>query len=353
MSTPLKPSRIKKTGMPPGSLIYVGDAEVKPVRITIIRYNDNHFEETVLTSSDNLQAWISNDYNVWINIDGVHDVKQIEQIGHIFELDPLSLEDILNTQTRPKYDEYDDYIFCIIKDLYVENGDLMAEQLSFVMKDRLLITFQEEEGDVFDGVRNRLRTGATKIRTRGSDYLMYALLDAIVDNYFVICEWFDKSIDELEERLYLVTGKSELAEIMDNKNEFNNLKRVMLPGREVVYAFYKSENSLIKRKTKLFIRDLMDHVVHIVETLDQSWDKVNGLIHIYLSGTNQTMNNIMKTLTIISTVFMCLSLIAGIYGMNFKHMPELEWRYGYFIVLGLMFGLAAVLLYFFRRKNWL
>lgn len=353
MSTPLKPSRIQKTGMEPGSLVYVGDANIKPIRITVFRYNDKLCEEHHIQNVEALSEWKNHEDIIWINIDGVHDVALIERMGQIFELDSLSLEDMLNTHTRPKFDEYEGYVFCVIKDVFVENDALLAEQMSFVLKDKLLISFQEEEGDVFEPIRNRLRTGSSRARMRGADYLMYSLLDAIVDNYFVICEWFDKSIDELEERLYTQSGKPELAEIIDTKHEFNNLKRVMLPGREVVYAFYKTENPLVKKRTQVFIRDMMDHTVHIVETLDQSWDKVNGLMHIYLSGTNHTMNNIMKTLTIISTIFMCLSLIAGIYGMNFRHIPELEWRYGYFIILGGMGLLSLILLLFFRRKRWL
>lgn len=351
--SPGNPVPGKKTGLPPGSLVYIGKPGTGPIKISVMQYNESECIELVANNTADLKNYISSNHNTWINIDGVYDVSVVESIGSILQLDPLSLEDIVNTHTRPKLDEYENYIFCVLKDLYVEEHQILKEQLSFVLKDQLLLTFQEEEGDVFDNVRNRIRTASTKIRTRGTDYLMYALIDAIVDNYFVITDWFDKELDQLEEGLYKSTDKSQLVEIQKTHAMFNIMKRAVIPAREVIFSFYKSENNLIKKKTHLFIRDLMDHIVHICESIDQARDKANGLMSIYISGTNQAMNNIMKTLTIISTVFMVLSLIAGIYGMNFRNMPELEWQYGYFAVLGLM-GLVSVgLLLFFHKKKWL
>ncbi len=352
--TPGTPIPGKKTGLPPGTLIYIGKKATSPISISVIQYKEDECFEYKIQQIDELKNINhSETYITWININGIYDIGLIQEIGILFQLDPLTLEDIVNTQTRPKLDEYENYIFCVIKDLYIENEQLEKEQLSFVLKERLLITFQEEAGDVFENVRNRIRTASTKIRTRGADYLMYALIDAIVDNYFVITDWFDKELDQLEEKLYQSTEKSLLSEIQQSHATFNVMKRVVVPAREVIFAFYKSENNLIKKKTHLFIRDLMDHIVHISESLDQARDKTNGLMSIYISGTNQAMNNIMKTLTIISTVFMALSLIAGIYGMNFNHMPELEWEYGYYATLGLMVLISVGLLIFFRKKKWL
>lgn len=351
--SPGNPTPGKKTGLPPGSLVYVGKPSNKPVKISIIQYNEQEYKEFTLQTVSEIKHCVCYTHNTWINIDGVYDVSVIEAIGNIFQLDPLSLEDIVNTQTRPKLDEYEDYIFCVLKDLYVEEEKIMKEQLSFVLKDRLLLTFQEEEGDVFDNVRNRIRTASTKIRTRGTDYLMYALIDAIVDNYFVITDWFDKELDLLEEELYKTTSKTQLADIQQTHATFNTMRRVIIPAREVIFSFYKSENSLIKKKTHLFIRDLMDHITHITESIEQAREKSNGLMNIYISGTNQNMNNIMKTLTIVSTIFMALSFIAGIYGMNFENMPELKWKYGYFAVLGLMGFISVGLLLFFHKKKWL
>lgn len=343
----------KKTGLPPGSLVYIGKQSTKPIKITVMQYDENKCIEVVVDNIAELKNYVNSTENTWINIDGIYDVTVIEMVGNIFQLDALSLEDIVNTHTRPKLNEYEDYIFCVLKDLYVEDHQIFREQLSFILKDRLLITFQEEEGDVFDSVRNRIRTASTKIRSRDTDYLMYALIDAIVDNYFVITDWFDKELDLIEEELYKKTDESQLAEIQKIHAMFNVLKRAVIPAREIIFLFYKSENNLIKKKTHVFIRDLIDHIVHICESIDQAHDKSNGLMSIYISGTNQAMNNIMKTLTIISTIFMTLSLIAGIYGMNFKNMPELEWHYGYFTILGIMGIVSVGLLLFFKKKKWL
>ena len=351
--SPGNPIPGKKTGLPPGSLVHIGKPGSGPVKITVMQYNESECIELAVQQISELTNFINSTHITWINIDGVYDVSLVEAVGTLFKLDALSLEDIVNTHTRPKLDEYEDYIFCVLKDLYVEEHQIFREQLSFVLKDRLLLTFQEEEGDVFDNVRNRIRTESTKIRTRGADYLMYALIDAIVDNYFVITDWFDKELDLLEEELYKSTEKTQLAEIQHTHTTFNVMKRAVVPAREVIFSFYKSENNLIKKKTHLFIRDLMDHIIHISESIDQARDKSNGLMSIYISGTNQAMNNIMKTLTIISTIFMALSLIAGIYGMNFHNMPELEWQYGYFAVLGLMGLISVGLLFFFHKKKWL
>lgn len=351
--SPENPLPGKKTGLPPGSLVYIGKQRSKPIKITVMQYNESNCIEVVVENIADLKNYVNSTENTWINIDGIYDVSVIERVGSIFELDTLSLEDILNTHTRPKLHEYENYIFCVLKDLYVEDHQIFTEQLSFILKDRLLLTFQEEEGDVFDNVRNRIRTASTKIRSRGTDYLMYALIDTIVDNYFVITDWFDKELDLIEEKLYKKTDESQLAEIQKIHAIFNVLKRAVIPAREVIFSFYKSENNLIKKKTHVFIHDLIDHIVHICESINQARDKSNGLMSIYISGTNQAMNKIMKTLTIISTVFMVLSLIAGIYGMNFKNMPELEWHYGYFTILAVMGIVSAGLLLFFKKKKWL
>ena len=345
-------SHIKK-GQAPGTLVYVGEGSSASIKIHLIQFNENEFKESFPENIEDLKKLIDTTYNNWINIDGVHDIKIVEEIGVFFSLENLALEDIANTHTRPKLDTYDDYTICIIKDLYIHQETILAEQISFILKEKILITFQEEAGDVFDAVRNRIRSQHNKIRQRGTDYLAYALIDAIVDNYFIITDHFDKQLDILEEELYRTTYKDQLKKIQHSKNNFSILKRAALPLREVVFSMYKSEELIFKKKTRIFIRDLVDHITHINENIEQSKDRVNGLMSIYLSGTSEIMNNIMKTLTIVSTIFMALSLIAGIYGMNFKYMPETEWRYGYFVVVSTMFILAVILFVFFRRKKWL
>jgi magnesium transporter len=275
-------------------------------------------------------------------------------------LENLTLEDIVNTESRPKFEEFENYIFIILKDLHCpEEGDFGMEQISMVIKDNMLITFQEEPGDVFDGVRGRIKAGTSKIRIRGIDYLAYALMDAIIDNYIVVTETFDHYLDGLEDLLYATTHRRQLIKIKDAKKHYNTLKRVVHPMKDVVYNMYRTEHRLITKRTHIYTRDLYDHVTSIDDTIIQSRDKVYGLMGIYQSGTNNIMNSIMKTLTIVSAIFMALSLIAGIYGMNFDpekspyNMPELHWLYGYPFALGLMAITAIGLIIYFRFRKWL
>lgn len=341
-------------GLPPGTLVHVGERKVEFMKVSVLQYKEDTYKEFEADCMETLTDKLERGWLTWINVDGVHDAKVIEQIGALFQLDNLALEDIMNTSSRAKYEEFDGYIFMVVKDLYcTDDKNIHSEQISFILKDNLLITFQEEEGDVFNNVRSRIRMGSTKIRARGVDYLAYALIDAIIDNFFIVTEIFDRDLDVMEERLTVRSHKSQVQEIQGMKRRFNVLRRAILPMREVVYSMYKTENAAIRKRTHIYLRDLYDHTTQVSDTLEQCRDKVSGLMSIYLSGTNTIMNNIMKTLTIVSTIFMALSLIAGIYGMNFKHMPETEWYYGYFFTLGAMAVVALLLFLYFRRKKWL
>jgi magnesium transporter len=346
-------NRIQKTWMPPGSLVYIGAERTGKARITAIRYREDSYFEEELKDLANLADSIKNGWVNWINIDGIHDVKLIEELGKLFTLDPLSLEDLLNTHSRPKFEEFEDYVFMIIKDLNEANRGIREEQISFVLKENMLITMQEVQGDAFDTVRNRIRHATTKIRTRGPDYLLFALIDAIVDDYFVATDHFELHLEKLEEKLIGRSDKRQVAEIQNAKREFYRIKSIIAPMREAVYSLNKSENTLIRKKTRIFLRDLHDHVIQLSENLEKSREIVTGLMGIYMSGVNNGLNIVMKTLTVISCIFMALSLIAGIYGMNFQHMPELSWRYSYFVTLGFMACLTIFLIIFFRRKKWL
>jgi len=349
-----------KSGLPPGSLVYVGDEKNSPMSIAAIQYKEDKILEIKVNTVEELVSQLQKGYNTWINIDGVHDSRIINDVGRAFGLENLSLEDIMNTNGRPKFEEFENYIYIILKDLYCPDEEYFGqEQISMIIKDNLLITFQEEPGDVFDGVRGRLRAGTSRIRTRGVDYLAYSLMDAIIDNYFVVVETYDHFLDNLEDLLYATTHRRQLTKIKEAKKHFGSLKRTVHPMKEMVYNMYRTEHHLFAKKTHIYIRDLYDHITNIQDTLDQSRDKVYGLMSIYQSGTNNIMNNIVKTLTIVSTVFMALSLIAGIYGMNFNpqsspyNMPELNWMYGYPAALGLMLVVSLILLLYFRFKKWL
>ena len=343
-----------KKGEPPGTLIYVGDKKNNITSITAIQYKEDKVLEYSATTIDELKSKLQPGFTTWINIDGIHDSRVINDAGAAFELENLSLEDIMNTTGRPKFEEFEGYIYIVIKDLHCpKESDFGLEQMSIIIKDDLLITFQEEKGDVFDGVRSRIRGGTSKVRSRGVDYLAYSLMDAVIDNYFVVAESFDHYLDNLEDLLYATTHRRQLTKIKEAKKHFNTLKRTIHPMKEMVYNLYRTEHKLIAKRTHIYIRDIYDHITNIEDTLDQSRDKVYGLMGIYQSGTNNTMNNIVKTLTIVSTIFMALSLIAGIYGMNFKHMPELEWQFGYFGALGVMAIVAIGLIIYFRFKKWI
>jgi magnesium transporter len=343
-----------KIGKPPGALIYVGEEKKEGLSISVIQYKEDKAVEFTATSVESLKEQLQPGFSTWINIDGVHDSRVVNDLGVLFHLENLSLEDIMNTNARPKFEEFEEYVYVVIKDLHCPNEvDFGLEQISMILKDNLLITFQEEPGDVFDGVRGRLRGGTSKIRTRGIDYLAYSLMDAIIDNYFIVVESFDHYLDNLEDLLYATTHRRQLTKIKEAKKHFNTLKRTVHPMKEMVYNMYRTEHRLFAKKTHIYIRDLYDHITNIEDTLDQSRDKVYGLMGIYQSGTNNIMNNIVKTLTIVSTIFMASTLIAGIYGMNFKHMPELDWEYGYYYSLGAMAVISILLIIYFRFKKWL
>jgi magnesium transporter len=349
-----------KTGLPPGTLTYVGDEKKELLSISVIQYREDKVIEFNAQSVAELTSQLQPGLSTWINIDGVHDSRVVNDLGQAFQLENLSLEDIMSTNGRPKFEEFEDYVYIILKDLHCPNeDDFGLEQISMILKENLLLTFQEEPGDVFDGVRGRLRGGTSKIRARGVDYLAYALMDAVIDNYFVVVESFDHYLDNLEDLLYATTHRRQLNRIKEAKKHFNTLKRTVHPMKEMVYNMYRTEHKLFTKKTHIYIRDLYDHITSIEDTIAQSRDKVYGLMGIYQSGTNNIMNNIVKTLTIVSTVFMASSLIAGIYGMNFNplsspyNMPELNWMYGYPFALGLMAVVSIGLLIYFRFKKWL
>jgi magnesium transporter len=349
-----------KTGEPPRNPDEITEKKDTEPLISCIQYRDDKFLEFHVSTVAELQVQLQSGFYTWINIDGIHETKLINDIGHLFGLENLSIEDIVNTSGRPKFEEFDDYIYCVIKDLYCPKGDDFGlEQISMIIKESVLLTFQEEPGDVFDGVRSRLRNGTSKIRSRGTDYLAYSLMDAVIDNYFIVVESFDHYLDNLEDLLYATTHRRQLNKIKEAKKHFNTLKRTVHPMKEMVYNMYRAEHKFITKKTHIYIRDLYDHITSIEDTIDQSRDKVYGLMGIYQSGTNNLMNSIVKTLTIVSTIFMALSLIAGIYGMNFDpdkspyNMPELDWVYGYPFALALMVITSIGLIIYFRFKKWI
>jgi len=345
----------KKAGMSPGTLVHIGEKKAEQVKIQVFDYDEGYFEERELDTIEECFPYRLKPTVTWINIDGIHEVDTIEKIGKAFDLHPLIMEDILNTQQRPKLDEFEDYLFITLRMLIYDDTEknLKTEQVSLVLGQNYLISFQEMEGDVFDPVRERIRKGKGRIRKMGHDYLAYALIDAIVDNYFVVLEKIGEDIESLEEEVVSDPGTETVQKIHQLKRELIFLRKAVWPLREVIGVLDRGESKLFQEKTAVFLRDVYDHTIQVIDTIETFRDMVSGMLDIYLSSVSNRMNEVMKVLTIIATIFIPLTFIAGIYGMNFKFMPELESKWGYPLVLAVMLGLGVIMLWLFRRKKWL
>ena len=345
----------KKIGLDPGSLIYVGDKEKQPITITLFDYKSDHFIEKNILSVEDLLAYKQSETTSWINIDGVHEVEILEKIGKHFDIHPLTLEDILNTNQRPKLDEYPNYLYIVLRMFFLDEKDksLKNEQVSLILTKSFVITFLEDIGDVFDPVRERIRKSATRLRELGTDYLAYALIDSIVDSYFHILEKIGEDVEGLEDNLVLQPNKNDLQAIHLLRREMILLRRAIWPLREVVSAMQRNENEFIEEKTRIYLRDVYDHTIQVIDTIESYREMVVGMLDTYLSSTSNKLNEVMKVLTVISTLFIPLTFLAGVYGMNFKFFPELgyEWMYpwGFWsITLLVVIGMAV----FFKRKKW-
>jgi len=347
--------RSHKAGLPPGTLVHVGERKAEKVKIRILDYDEAQFEEKEAKTIEESFPFKDKPTVTWINIDGLHEVEIIEKLGSHFGLHPLLLEDILNTDQRPKMEDYGDYIFVVLKMLYSgENKDgIEAEQVSLILGSNFVISLQEREGDVFDPVRDRIRKSKGRIRKTGSDYLAYALLDAIVDNYFLILENVGEKIEETEEQLATNPNPETLQLIHALKKEMIFLRKSIWPLREMVSGLERCESSLIHESTGAYLRDVYDHTIQIIDTVESYRDMISGMLDIYLSSISNKMNEVMKVLTIFASIFIPLTFVAGIYGMNFEFMPELGWHWGYFALLGFMAFVGVSLVVYFKRKRWL
>jgi len=342
--------------MPPGTLVYTGErTRDDKVTLSVFDYDANHLNEIPFDSVDACLSRCETPTVTWINVEGLHDVGVIERIGKGYGIHPLALEDVLTTQERPKIEDYDDRIFLVVQMLSWDDGSqsIATEQVSFVLGPHFLITFQEPAGDVFDPVRKRLREGRGRMRRLGPDYLLYALLDSIVDSYFTILERLDDRIESLETELTDIPGPTTVHAIHSLRREMILLRRNVWPLREVLGGLDRGDSTLVQAETRLFLRDVRDHSIQVIETVETFRDLLTGMLDIYLSTLNYRMNAVMKVLTIIATIFIPLSFVTGIYGMNFEHMPELHWRWGYPAALAGMFGVGGVMLWVFHRRDWL
>jgi magnesium transporter len=346
--------RSRKTGLEPGSLVHVGERKIEKAKITLLDYDEEHIEERDVKNIEECFAFKETASVTWINIAGLHEVEIIEKLGGRFGLHPLILEDILNTGQRPKMEDGGDYIYLVLKTLSANGGaEEKVEQVSLVLGPNFVITFLESDNPIFDPVKERIRKSKGRIRKMASDYLAYALLDTVVDNYFAILEKLGETIDLLEVELLSNPRTATLQQIHRLKREMIYLRKSVWPLREVISGLQRAESPLIKETTGMFLKDLYDHTIQVIDTVETFRDMLSGMLDTYLSSLSNRMNEVMKVLTIIATIFIPLTFLAGIYGMNFKFMPELEWRWGYFLVWGVMIVVGVALAAYFKRKKWL
>ena len=349
-------NRIDKSGMPPGSVIFTGNRKVDNTNFHFIRYNEKEIDSDFFDQElpVELKEPVSDKIN-WYDIRGVHDTAMIESIGTQFKIHTLVLEDIADTTQRPKFDEYDNGIFIIAKALKfnIEKCEVQTEQVAIFVGENTVFSFQEDEDDLFVGVRNRVNSGRGKIRSRGADYLAYALLDNIVDNYFIVLDKIEEEIEKLEIEIIQSPRNDSKAKNHNLKREMLTLRKAVQPLREAISKFAKSESIVVDERTGIYLRDLYDHTIQVMDMVETYRDVLTGLQDLYLSEISFKMNQVMQVLTVISTIFIPLSFLTGMYGMNFENMPELKSDYGYFVLLAFMATIVIGLLIYFRKNKWI
>ena len=344
-----------KAGLPPGALLHVGERKAEEVTITIMDYDQMAFQEKAVSAIEECFRFKDTSTVTWININGLHEVSVIEKIGKHFGIHPLIQEDILHTGQRPKMEDFDTYILIILKMLRYDDeaSTVRTEQMSIILGSNFVISFQEVAGDVFNPLRDRIRNGKGRIRRMGADYLAYAILDSIVDHYFILLEKCGERIETLEEELAENPQPQTLQDIHNLKQEIVFLRKSVWPLREAISGLERAESSLISDGISMYLRDLYDHTIQVIDSVETYQDILSGMIDLYLSSVSNKMNEVMKVLTIFASIFIPLTFMAGIYGMNFEFMPELKVWWAYPALWGAMIAVAAGLLTFFRRRKWL
>ena len=345
-------ARSEKAGLPPGTLMHIGEEKEHIPKISIIDYNEKKCEEKIAQTVEECFPFRQKKSVTWINIDGIHDSKIIHDIGEHFGFHYLLLEDIMNNEQRHKIETFEDHIFIILKMLNYEKKEVVTEQISIIIGKNFVISFQESEGDIFDPIRKRIRENKGKLRKRGPDYLAYSLIDAIVDHYFAVLEKLEEQIEDVEETIH--RPNAETIKIMHQlKRQTISLQRSIWPLREVVSGMMRSESVILKKTTAIYLRDVYDHTIQIMDTIETFRDILSGMMEVYLFSLSNKTNEIMKVLTIIGTIFIPLTFITGVYGMNFDFMPALSWEYGYYAVMIGMLSIVIFLLLYFRKRRWI
>ena len=347
-------TRRAKAGLPPGTLMPLGERRVARTTLTLIEYNAERFAERVLPDTEACRELKNTSAVHWLNIEGLHDVDVIQRVGEIFGIHPLVLEDIVTVGQRPRMEDYGDYLYIVVKMLY-RSGDqqqIVSEQVSLILGSFGVLSFQEIEGDVFNPTRERIRAAKGRVRSSGPDYLAYRLLDAVIDNYFIILEDVSDRVELIEDQVADRPEPGVIHDIHRLKRDMIFLRKALWPVREVVGGLEKSESDLIAQSTEIFLRDAYEHTIQVIDTVETLRDTLSSALDIYLSSMSNRMNEIMRVLTVMSTLFIPLTFIVGVYGMNFEHMPELTWRYGYLGVWCVMAATVIVMTLYFRRQKW-
>lgn len=344
----------KQAGLPPGTPVYTGEHRSNKIVINLLDYKGELLQEKEINNLSECSLFANTESISWINVEGLHDESKVQEIGKHLGLHPLVIEDILNIEQRPKMEDYDGYIYIVLKMFHLkENGEILPEQVSIILSKNYVVTFQEGiEGDTFHEIRERIRTNKGVITKMTSDYLVYSIIDSIIDSYFTILENFGDRIEHIEEELVNNPEKRTLTEIYRLKREMLYLRKSVWPLREAISRLERGESELITQNTHLYLRDVYDHTINVLDTIETYRDMLSGMIDIYLSSISNRLNETMKYLALISTIFIPMTFIASIYGMNFEIMPELKWEHGYWFALGLMAAIGLSFFIYFKKKRW-
>jgi magnesium transporter len=345
--------RSQKSGLPPGTAVYVGEKEPQETQITVFEYDETTLDEKELKTVDECLRYKENSKVTWLRIIGLKRIKLVEQLGEGFGLHPLVIEDILNTAQRSKIEDHGDYLFIVLKNVDYKEKEIESTQISIILSSSFVITFHEQKEEALQPLIDRIRKGRGLVRRMKNDFLAYALLDAILDNYFVVIEKISDRIEVLEEELVTNPTQETLLEIHQLKQNLIILRKSIWPFREVISRIERSRYNLIDASLLIYVRDIYDHSIQVIETVETYRDTLSGMLDIYLSSVSNRMNEVMKVLTIIATIFIPLTLIAGIYGMNFRFMPELDIIWAYPAVWVVMICIGLIMVIFFRRKKWI
>jgi magnesium transporter len=347
--------RSQKAGLPPGSLVYTGDKTEAKTRITIVDYDDQQVQTREISSWAECPVIKDKPGVTWIDVSGISHVASLERLAECFKLHPLVMEDILDLDQRPKVEDYDDYLYIVLKAIscLTDCEEMGSEQISLILGSNYVLSFHESDPDFFGPVRDRIVSAKGRIRKTGADYLAYSLMDLIVDQYFVTLERFGDQVEFLEDEVVSRAVPATLRKVHRIKNQMIILRRSLWPLREVVARLGRRESPLIQDPTSVYFKDVYDHTIIAIDTVETYRDILSGLLDIYLSSVSNRMNEIMKVLTIFASIFMPLTFLAGVYGMNFKYMPELQWHYAYFGLWAIMILLAGSMVLYFKKRKWI